>query len=99
MSTPHMLPTIGIVGGIGSGKSVVAQAMVKHGGYLIAADQLGHEALKQADIKAKLVERWGDAILDANGDADRKKISAIVFADPGELKALEALVFPFIEQR
>jgi dephospho-CoA kinase len=94
-----MIPILGIVGGIGSGKSAVADAMQKLGGHVIAADPMGHAALKQPDIKAKLVERWGDGILDDNGDADRKKVAAIVFADPRELLALEALVFPYIEQR
>jgi dephospho-CoA kinase len=94
-----MLPTLGIIGGIGSGKSVVAGAMQALGGRLIAADQLGHEALKQADIKAQLVERWGEQILDKDGDADRKRIGAIVFADPTERRALEAIVFPYIENR
>src|ERR1019366_4888872 len=94
-----MIPTLGIVGGIGSGKSAVADAMRKLGGHVIAADPMGHAALKQPDIKAKLLNRWGDAILAENGDADRKKLAAIVFADPRELRALEALVFPYIEQR
>ena len=94
-----MIPTIGIVGGIGSGKSLVADAMQKLDGYLIAADQLGHEALKDADIKPKLIERWGKEILDAEGNPDRKKLGRIVFADATELKALEALVFPYIEKR
>ncbi len=94
-----MIPTLGIVGGIGSGKSAVADAMRSLGGYLIIADRLGHEALLQPDIKAKLRQRWGDAILDEHGDADRKKIGAIVFADPAELRALEAQVFPYIEMR
>ena len=94
-----MIPTIGIIGGIGSGKSLVADAMQNLGGYLIAADRLGHEALAQADIKAKLVERWGKGILDERGAADRKKIGRIVFADAKELRALEALVFPHIEKR
>ena len=65
-----MIPTIGIVGGIGSGKSAVADAMRQLGGHLIAADQLGHEALRQPDIKAQLVERWGTRILD---DAGRRR--------------------------
>lgn len=94
-----MIPTIGIVGGIGSGKSFVADTMRKLGGYLIAADQLGHEALKDADIKAKLILRWGNEILDDEGNPDRRKLGRIVFADASELKALEALVFPYIEKR
>lgn len=93
-----MIPIIGIVGGIGSGKSLVANAMQVHGGSLINADQMGHEALEQPDIRAKLIERWGDAIV-AGDSIDRKKLGRIVFADVRELRALEAIVFPFIEKR
>jgi dephospho-CoA kinase len=94
-----MIPILGIVGGIGSGKSLVAEAMRACGGHLISADQLGHEALEQPDIKAKLVARWGDAILDDDGKANRKQIGRRVFADRRELDALEKLVFPYIEMR
>ena len=94
-----MIPTIGIVGGIGSGKSLVADAMQALGGYLIAADPLGHEALRQPDIKTKVIERWGSAVLDGNGDVDRRKLGRIVFADKNELKALEDQVFPYIDKR
>src|SRR5215207_699970 len=94
-----MIPIIGIIGGIGSGKSLVAASMQRLGGHLINADQLGHEALEQPDIKTRLVERWGNAILDAQGCTDRKKVGRIVFADAQELRTLESLVFPYIETR
>lgn len=94
-----MIPTIGIVGGIGSGKSVVAEAMRALGGHLISADRLGHEALLEPDVKANLIGRWGERVLDAHGEIDRKKVAAIVFADQAELRALEAQVFPHIEKR
>jgi dephospho-CoA kinase len=94
-----MIPVIGIIGGIGSGKSLVADAMQELGGYLIAADRLGHDALLQTDIKAKVVERWGTDLLDAHGNLDRRKIGAIVFADSTQLRALESFVFPYIEKR
>jgi dephospho-CoA kinase len=94
-----MIPTLGIVGGIGSGKSLVANCMQKFGGHLINADLLGHEALVKPDIRASLVERWGRGILNAEGNPDRKNIGRIVFADPVELRALESLVFPYIEKR
>jgi dephospho-CoA kinase len=93
-----MIPILGIIGGIGSGKSLVADAMQKLGGRLIAADQLGHEALLQLDIKARLVEHWGETILDNQGNPDRKKIGRIVFSDLGELRFLESIVFPHIER-
>ena len=70
---------------------------------MIVGDALGHEALRHPAIKAKLVERWGPQILDAAGEIDRRKVAGIVFAKnpqaPGELRALEALVFPWIERR
>ena len=94
-----LLPIIGIVGGIGSGKSFVAEIMQTLGGFLIAADPLGHEALQQVDIRARLVERWGSAILDEQGNVDRKPLGRIVFADATELEVLESLVFPYIEKR
>lgn len=94
-----MIPTIGIIGGIGSGKSVVARAMELLGGHRIDADRFGHEALAQSDIKAHLVTHWGDAILDEKGNADRKKIGRIVFSNPNDLRTLESLVFPFIENK
>ncbi|MBI1830345.1 MAG: dephospho-CoA kinase, partial [Planctomycetes bacterium] len=93
-----MIPIIGIVGGIGSGKSLVAQAMQQLGGHLVAADAIGHDALRQPEIIAKVVARWGDAILDPQGLPDRQKIGQIVFSNREELTALEAMVFPFIEK-
>jgi dephospho-CoA kinase len=93
------IPTIGIVGGIGSGKSVVAEAMQKFGGYPISGDRLGHEALRQPAIRAKVIERWGSEVLDPQGEVDRRKIGRIVFADAEERCALEAMVFPYIGQR
>lgn len=92
-------PVVGIVGGIGSGKSTVAAEFAAHGGHLIAADRLGHEALREPDIKQAIVARWGDRLLDDAQQIDRKRLAAIVFADPGERRALEAMTHPYITQR
>lgn len=92
-------PIIGIIGGIGSGKTLVATELVKHGGYLISGDQLGHEALRQDEIKAKVVERWGKELLDERGGIQRRLLGKRVFADINELRALEVLVFPYIGRR
>jgi dephospho-CoA kinase len=46
-----------------------------------------------------VVERWGEGVLDADGRVDRRKLAAVVFADPAELRALEALLHPYIERR
>ncbi len=92
-------PVLGLVGGIGSGKSAVAAELTRHGGCLINADLLGHEALRQADIKKQVVAHFGQDILDKRVAIDRKKLGAKVFTDVSELRVLEAIVFPFIGQR
>ncbi|HYT94945.1 MAG TPA: dephospho-CoA kinase [Gemmataceae bacterium] len=92
-------PVIGLIGGIGSGKSRVAAEFARRGARIIAGDQLGHEALRQPDVKARVVERWGPDVLDADGEVNRRKVAAIVFADTAQLRGLEAIVFPWIESR
>jgi dephospho-CoA kinase len=90
---------IGLIGGMGSGKSLVAHELERRGAKVISGDRLGHEALRQPEIRDKLVERWGKQILDNEGKIDRPKVAAIVFVDPEERRALEALVHPWIERR
>jgi dephospho-CoA kinase len=96
-------PVIGLVGGIGSGKSTVAAAFARHGGRVIVADALGHEALRQPEIKEQVVARWGSDVLDDAGEVDRRKVARIVFAKENasgdELRALESMVFPYIGRR
>ena len=92
-------PIVGIIGGIGSGKSLVAEALAMHGGWLIAGDELGHEALREPDIKEKVIERWGQELLDERGEIQRPLLGTRVFGDPKELRALEQMVFPWIGRR
>jgi dephospho-CoA kinase len=91
-------PVIGIVGGVGSGKSCVAAEFGRHVAALISGDQLGHEALRQPAIRSRVLERFGQEVVDAKGEIDRHKLGAMVFADPGALRALEVIVFPAIER-
>src|SRR5262245_62036856 len=93
------VPIVGIVGGIGSGKSAVAADLVRHGGYLISGDALGHEALRQPEIKDKVCERFGREILDETGQIQRRRLGQRAFAHSDALRALEALVFPWISRR
>lgn len=95
----NRIPILGLIGGIGSGKSFAAEEFVKRGGYLIAGDTLGHEALRQDEIKADIVKRWGPGVLDETGRIQRRKLGTIVFGNLEELRALEAIVFPFIGKR
>jgi dephospho-CoA kinase len=93
------VPVIGLVGGIGSGKSQVAAALAKRGGRVVAGDPLGHEALRQPAIREQVVARWGPGVLDAAGRIDRRRLGAVVFADPHERRALEEIVQPWIGRR
>jgi dephospho-CoA kinase len=94
-----MKPVVGLIGGMGSGKSFVADLFRQRGAKVISGDQLGHEALRQPDMQAQVVQRWGPRVLDEHGAVDRRRLGAIVFADAGERRALEAIVFPWIERR
>ena len=91
-------PVVGLIGGIGSGKSWVAEALARHGAYVVSGDQLGHEALRQPEILARVAQRFGAGVLDEEGKVNRRRLGALVFADPVGLRALEALVFPYIER-
>jgi dephospho-CoA kinase len=88
-----------LLGAMGSGKSRVAEELARRGGRVISGDQLGHEALRQPDLRAHVVERWGPGVLDEHGEVSRRHLGAIVFGDPAERRALEELVFPWIGRR
>jgi len=98
--SPDRKPVIGLVGGIGAGKSTVANALVKHGGRVVAADLIGHEALEAPTIRERVAEAFaGRDILTADGKIDRRKLGRVVFPSPVERTRLEHLVHPHIEER
>ena len=92
-------PVIGLIGAIGAGKSTASKCFAVRGGHVIDADALGHEALRQPEIVAALVEKWGEGIRREDGTLDRSAIGRIVFADRTQRNALEATVFPYIGER
>ncbi len=90
---------VGVLGGIGAGKSEVAAALARRaGGRVVVADTLGHEALRQAEIRDALVARFGESILE-KGEVDRRRLAAIVFANKDDLAYLESLTHPWIRRR
>lgn len=89
---------VGLLGGIGSGKSQVAAAFARHGARIIAGDQLGQAALRDPDIRARVVSCWGQGVVNAHGAIDRRRLAAIVFANPAQRKELEAITHPWIRR-
>jgi dephospho-CoA kinase len=90
---------VGLIGAIGGGKSTVARLLAARGGFVIDADALGHEALRQPVIVRQVVDRWGEGVRKPDGSLDRRAIGRIVFPNPKERSALEAMVFPYIRER
>ncbi len=84
--------SIGITGGIGSGKSTVSGYLLSRGYTVIDADKISHEiTAKGSPILQRLASVFGTHIISEAGDLDRKALAAIVFADPeknGELREI-----------
>jgi dephospho-CoA kinase len=97
---PTKIPIVGIVGGIASGKSLVAAHLERQGAVVVDADKVAHEVLKLDEVKALARERWGETIFGKDGQIDRQSLGKIVFAPapdgPRELKYLESLTHPRI---
>ena len=91
---------VGLTGGYASGKSFVGRALGEMGCLLIQADELGHKVMApDAEGYALIVARFGPDILKPDGSIDRHKLGAIVFADPGQLAQLSAIVHPLVRAR
>ena len=90
---------IGITGPTGSGKTTALNALQKLGVYILDADAVYHELLAHDwDMKQALQDRFGDGILNDNGEIDRKKLGAIVFADPASLLDLNAITHKYVSE-
>ena len=91
------MKVIALTGGIGAGKSTVAQFFSELGANVIDADQLARMAIERgSDGFADVMLRFGDEVI-VNGDIDRKKLAEIVFSDPEARKDLEAIIHPRVQ--
>ncbi|MEW6297301.1 MAG: dephospho-CoA kinase [Thermodesulfobacteriota bacterium] len=91
------MKTIGLTGGIGSGKSTVSQLLAELGAFVIDADKVGHEIyLPGKEAWHKVVEAFGRDILAADQTIDRKKLGAVVFRSGEARKQLNAIVHPLM---
>src|SRR4029434_1014772 len=89
-------PVIGIVGGIGSGKSLVANELQRLGCVVVDSDRQNHEILNRPEVLQQLRDWWGPSVANADGTANRKAIGEIVFRDAEQKRQLESLTYPLI---
>ncbi|EQD77730.1 Dephospho-CoA kinase, partial [mine drainage metagenome] len=90
----YPMPIIGIVGGIGSGKSLVAAELQRAGCFVIDSDSLAHRALDEPVISRQLQKWFGSEIIGTFGKIDRRKLGAVVFRNPVNIQRLNSLVHP-----
>jgi dephospho-CoA kinase len=100
------VPVIGLIGGIGSGKSEVARLLAGRGVIVINADVVGHQLLDDPEVRTPIVDRFGKHVLKesahhgAQGSyIDRRALGSIVFADVEARRALEAILHPRMRER
>lgn len=95
--------TVGLVGGIASGKSAAAKILEELGCIVLDADAEAHQVLQQPDVLVKLKDLFGPAIVGADGKLDRRRIAEMVFGadEASRLKKsqLESIVHPRVRER
>lgn len=92
------MKVIGLTGGIGSGKSTVAQFLAELGAVIVDLDKVGHEVLKsEGAVRERIVSEFGKDILTVGGDIDRARLGKLVFNNPEALARLNKIVHPVID--
>jgi dephospho-CoA kinase len=88
---------IGLTGGIGSGKSIVAAAWVAEGAILVDTDAIARTLTEAGGAAMPSVQReFGDSFVDSQGALDRRRMRELAFADPSAKRRLEAILHPLI---
>ncbi len=92
-------PVIGLLGGVGAGKSLAASQFAELGCEVVDADRIAHAVLCEEAIKQALRERFGDQVFGPGGKLDRRRLGERVFDHPEDRQALEQIVHPEICRR
>jgi dephospho-CoA kinase len=91
---------IGLTGGIGSGKSTVAELLAERGAWVVDADRIAREVVEPGTPGlAAVVAEFGSGVLTADGALDRPALAAVVFGDPAARARLDAVVHPLVRAR
>ena len=89
---------VGLTGGLGTGKSTVSQALIKHGVPVIDADRIAREVVERNGPAFQgIVQAFGSGILQQNGNLDRALLAKVVFGDSKKLLQLEQLIHPYVQ--
>ncbi len=91
---PSRALVIGLLGGVGSGKSTVARLFQEEGARVLDADQAAREVLERPEVARKVEELLGPGLLDPEGKIDRKVLADKVFRSEEARRTLESLVHP-----
>jgi len=92
--------SVGLTGGLASGKSFVGRAFAELGCLLIEADELGHRVIEPgAEAYQGVIREFGREILNPDGTIDRRRLAGLVFDQPERLEKLNALVHPPVRAR
>jgi dephospho-CoA kinase len=94
MKSMNTKPVIGLLGGIGSGKSTVANQFANLGCAVIEADGIAHDIIENKDVIDTISSVFGAGVLSSDGIIDRSKLAARVFEDAEQLEKLQAIVHP-----
>jgi dephospho-CoA kinase len=90
----------GLTGGIGTGKTAVAELLEQYGVPVVSADELARIVVARgSDGLQAVVDAFGSEVLDEHGELDRRKMAAIVFQDTAQRQKLEAILHPKIRER
>lgn len=96
----HACYTVGLTGGIASGKSGIGKVLQQCGAAVIDCDALGHECYRRGEpAYSAIVDEFGERVVGKNGEIDRKVLGPLVFADAAEMNKLNAIVWPAIKQK
>ncbi|WP_216206886.1 dephospho-CoA kinase [Amycolatopsis aidingensis] len=91
---------VGLTGGIGAGKSTVANRLAEHGAVLIDADALARQVVEPGtEGLAEVVAAFGTGVLAADGSLDRQALAARAFADEESRRRLNGIVHPLVGAR
>ena len=91
---------VGLTGPIGAGKSTVAGMLRELGAKVLDADAIARDELLRGTVGySAVIQRFGTEILGGDKEVDRRKLAAMVFADPQELEALERILHPRVIAR